>query len=206
MMADAGDSPNERKRREMRRVIRADNYDDLVRHLLHPDVTNIYHHDRGSVIYLRRPERLNDDGDKLTAYNMDHAKAARVMLALASSRGWTSIIFSGPHDFIVAAMREAIAQGMPVHPRDAAQKAILDMIRAESAGAVGTVAIPMAFQPQAERSQAPEPVAPNNTPADLAPDEEIPAIPLHNNLASKLAQRRKQKTTDQPHHDGPKGP
>ena len=203
----AGDNPNERKRREIKRILRSPGYDEMVRHLLHPDVSTISYHQRGSVIYLKRPERLNDDGDRLTAYHMDPARAARAMVALACARGWTSIVFNGPHDFIVAAMTEAVAQGLPVHPRDPGQRLILDQIMAGSNGAMGTVAIPMAFAPQVE---PPLPYEPIPEPKPQQPSPAAPALPpdpLETDLASKLALRRQQKPPqDQPARTGPKGP
>ena len=192
MTAWAGDNPNEKQRREIKRTLRSTGYDAMVRHLLDPDVSHIFHHQRGSVIYLKRPERINDDGDRLTAYEMNHARAAKAMVALACSRGWTSIVFSGPHDFILMAMREAIAQGMPVHPRDAGQRLMLEQIIAESAGAMGAVAIPMAFIPPAE---PPFPHQPILEPEPAQPAPEVPAAPplqLNTNLATKLALRRQQ--------------
>ena len=207
MTAWAGDNPNERKRREMKRVLRSAGYDGMVKQLLDPDVSNIFHHQRGSVIYLKRPERLNDDGDQLTAYHMEPARAARAMVALACARGWTSIVFTGPHDFIVAAMTEAIAQGLAVHPRDPGQQLILDQIMAGSNGAMGTVTIPMAFVPQVE---PPLPQEPTLDPEPMQPSPAAPAMPLSQidtNLASKLQLRRQQRAPqDQSNHSGPKVP
>ncbi len=207
MTAWAGDNPTERQRREIKRALRAPGYDAMVKHLLDPDVSAIFHHQRGSVIYLKRPERINDDGDRLTAYEMDHARAARSMVALACSRGWTSIVFSGPSNFILMAMREAIAQGMPVHPRDAGQRLMLEQILAESAGAMGTVVIPMAFVSPAE---PPFPHLPIPAPEPSLPAPEVPAVPplhLHNDLATKLAFRRQQRPVNTgSNNDNPSGP
>lgn len=207
MTAWVGDDPNERKRREYKRVLRSPGYDEMVRNLLDPDVSNIFHHQRGSVIYLKRPERLNDDGDRLTAYRMDHARAARAMVALACARGWTSIVFNGPHDFIVAAMTEAVAQGLPVHPRDSGQRLILEQIMAGSNGAMGTVAIPMAFAPPVEPLLPHKPIL-NPQPGQPSPAAPaMPASQFDTNLASKLGLRRQQRALqDQPKHSGPKGP
>ena len=213
MTAWAGDNPTERQRREIKRALRSLDYDAMVKHLLGPDVSHIFHHQRGSVIYLKRPERINDDGDRLTAYQMSHARAAKAMVALACSRGWTSIVFSGSHDFVMAAMREAATQGIAVHPRDLAQRLMLDQLFGEGGGATGTVAMPMAFVP---------PVKPP-LPYDLIPEHEAeqpapqapaaPPLQLNTALASKLALRRQQRqpnggSTDSERSDfnRPKGP
>ena len=213
MTAWAGDSPSETQRRNIKRVIKAPDYDATVKYLLDPDVSAIFHHPRGTAIYLKRPERINDDGDRLTAYHMTHDRAAKALVALASSRGWTSIVFNGPPDFIRAAMREAVAQGLPVHPRDSAQRLILDQIIGESSGAVGTVAIPMAFVAPAEPLFPHDPI-PEPEPPQPAPD--VPAAPLlqlANDMATRLAHRRQSRLSSDESHDndstnpkGPKGP
>jgi hypothetical protein len=213
MTAWVGDSPSERQRRNIKRYVKEPGYDQRVKDLLDPDVSAIFHHPRGSAIYLKRPERINDDGDRLTAYHMTHERAARALVALASSRGWTSIVFNGPSDFIMAAMREAVAQGMPVHPRDPGQRLILEQIMGESSGAVGTVAIPMAFVPPVEPSFPHEPIPEPETPQ---PAPEVPAAPLlkmANDMATKLALRRQRQASSDMSHDndstnskGPKGP
>lgn len=213
MTAWAGDSPSDTLRRNIKRVIKAPDYDARVKYLLDPDVSAIFHHPRGAAIYLKRPERINDDGDRLTAYHMTHERAARAMVALASSRGWTSIVFNGPNDFIMAAMREAVAQGMPVHPRDPGQRLILEQIMGESSGAVGTVAIPMAFVPPVEPSFPHDPIP---EPAPPQPAPEVPAAPLLKmayDMATKLALRRQSRLSSDESQDndstnpkGPKGP
>ena len=204
--AMVGDNPSERKRREIKRVIRSPDYDRMVRHLLEPDVTHIFHHPRGSVIYLASPERIADDGDLLTAHHMNHGKAARAMVALACARGWTSIVFNGPTDFIVAAMAEAVAQGLPVHPRDAMQKAILEQIMAGSGGGMGAIAIPMAFQPPvpvASRPQAPPASGPQPGPQSPLPPD-VPPVELKTNLASQVEQRRQHSRPEKRSTTGPK--
>ncbi len=213
MTAWVGDSPSVRKRRDIKRYVKEPGYDQKVKALLDPDVSEIYHHPRGSAIYLKRPERIHDEGDQLTAYHMTHERAAKALVALACSRGWTSIVFNGPHDFILAAMREAVAKGMPVHPRDPGQRLILEQIMGEGSGAMGTVAIPMAFVPPAE---PPFPHDPIPEPAPPQPAPEVPAAPLlkmANDMATKLALRRQSRLSTDESHDndpinpkGPKGP
>ena len=213
MTAWAGDSPSDNERRKIKRVIKAPDYDTKVRYLLDPDVSAIFHHARGAAIYLKRPERINDDGDRLTAYHMPHERAAKAMLALACARGWTSIVFNGPHDFVLAAMREAVSQGMPVHPRDPVQRLILEQIIGESSGAIGTVAIPLAFVPPVEPTFPHEEISQPEVPQ---PAPEVPAVPPpqhHADLATKLALRRQQRASSDQSHDhdptnpkGPKGP
>ena len=131
-------------------------------------------------------------------------------MALACSRGWTSIVFDGPTDFLIAAMTEAIAQGIPVHARNAGQQAILDRIMAGSNGACGTVASPVAVQPPVPpipHAPLPEP-AKGPQPAQQEPSAPVvPPIELNTNLASKLEQRRHSSPQDQqPKVHGPMRP
>ena len=201
MTAYAGDSPNERQRRNFKRTIKSTGYDKTVLLLLDPDVRHIHHHDRGSVIYLKQQERITDDGDRLTAYNMEHRRAARSLVALAGSRGWTSIVFTGPPDFVLAAMQEAVAQGFPVHPRDATQHQMLYQIMAGSGGAIGTVALPPGFQPPEEPAFPHEEIA-EPEPLQPAPEEPVDQpLEFNRKLATKLALRR-QKDIDVAKQEG----
>ena len=91
MTAWAGDDPSPRQRRDIKRTLRAPGYDEMVKHLLDPDVRTIFHHQRGSVIYLNRPERINDDGDRLTAYHMSTpAPQEQLWPSLAHATGQAS--------------------------------------------------------------------------------------------------------------------
>lgn len=201
MTAFAGDNPNERQRRNFKRTIKSTDYDKTVQLLLDPDVRHIHHHDRGSVIYLQQQERITDDGDRLTAYNMENVRAARYLVALAGSRGWTSIVFNGPHDFVLAAMREAVAQGFPVRPRDEAQHKMLEQIMSGSGGAMGTVSVPVGFVPPDE-PPLPYEEAADSEPLQQAPEEPVDQpLELNSNLATKLALRR-QKNIDVAKQEG----
>lgn len=186
-MAWSGDNPSERKRRDMRRLTKMKDYEALVRRLLDPDVSHVHQHPRGAAIYLRRPERISDEGDRLTAYNMDNERAARSIVALAAARGWTSIVFSGPPGFVAAAMRQAVHARLPVRPTDARQKEMLEQILAEQGGATGVASAPLAFQPPSE----PDP--------DLLPIHDEDEDPRIRDLADRLAKRRQQNG-----HDGPR--
>lgn len=134
----AGENPSEKKRRDMRRAIRDPGYDKLIATLIGPqNLKHVHHHQRGAVIYTTDGGRLHDDGDKLTAYQMDHRLAARRMVALAIARGWTSAVFSGPPEFVREAFAEARAQGLLVRPEGALQQAILQELLDAERGATG---------------------------------------------------------------------
>ena len=207
MTAFVGDNPSDKKRRDIKRVYRDAGYEHNVRFLLHPDVSTIHFHQGGAAIYLQRPERIADDGDRLTAYHMSHEKAAKALLALACARGWTSIVFNGPSGFVLAAMREAVAQGMPVHPRDAGQRLILDQVMADGVSAMGTVSMPVVFVSPAEPEVAPDPLPEPPPPVPVVPA--VPQLVNRPDFAQKLALRRQQHSStgrqeSQPNH--PRGP
>lgn len=145
--AYAGDQPSERKRREMRRTIRDPGYDQLVSALIGPQhIKHIHHHQKGAVIYTNDGGRLHDNGDQVVAYQTNNQLAAERIVALAVSRGWTAIVFTGSDDFVRIAMKLARAQGLPVHPKGDRQKAIFQQIlnaeRSESAIASASEAMP----------------------------------------------------------------
>lgn len=149
----AGENPSEKKRRDMRRAIRDPGYDQLIASLIGPQhLKHVHHHQRGAVIYMNDGGRLHDDGDRLTAYHMEHKLAAQRMVALAIARGWTSAVFSGPPEFVREAYAEARAQGLLVRPKDALQQAILQELLDDERGATGIAssseAIPAAPAPE----------------------------------------------------------
>jgi hypothetical protein len=122
----------------MRRAIRDPGYDQLIATLIgSQNLKHVHHHQRGSVIYTTDGGRLHDDGDKLTAYQMGHKVAAQRMVAMAIARGWTSIVFTGPEEFVREAMIEALAQGLPVRAKGELQQAILQELLDAERGATG---------------------------------------------------------------------
>ena len=166
--AYAGDQPSERKRREMRRAIRDPGYDHLVASLLGPhNIKHVHHHQRGSVIYTTDGGRLHDNGDQIVAYNTENQLAAERIVALAISRGWTAIVFTGSDDFLRAAFREARKQGMPIHPKGAMQQAILQEILDAELRARG-ITPASEDMPQAVGAEPPPEATSEQEPLDLA--------------------------------------
>lgn len=167
----AGENPSEKKRRDMRRALRDPGYDQLIATLIGPDhLKHVHHHQRGAVIYTTDGGRLHDDGDKFTAYHMEHKLAAKRMIAMAIARGWTSIVFTGPEDFVREAMKEALAQGLPIRAKGELQQAILQELLDAERGATGI----------ASSSEA--------MPEEPAPEPEHQAEPL--GLLARLQRRR----------------
>ena len=108
-------------------------------------------------------------------------------------------------------MREAVAQGMPVHPRDAGQRVIWDQVMSEGGSAMGTVAMPVVFVPPEETGIPLDPQPESPQPAPVVPVVSQPSNRL--DFAQKLALRRQQRESSNERQDnestppkGPKGP
>lgn len=189
----AGDNPTAKQKRDFRRITRDKNYEHMMRTVFAEQGLRVYSHDGGAVIYFERPEksRINDDGDRLTAYGMDNKIAAERLIALANSRGWTSIVFNGSDDFVEMAIRMAIANGMSVHPASPAQRAILDRIMAEGGcGASGAPALTPTVEHVALPNKLPLPVKESESLSDEK-QPFPPELPLMD-FRARLAQRRQQ--------------
>lgn len=78
--------------------------------------------------------RLYDYGQRVEADDPMPSRAAKRMIAMAKAKGWMTICLSGGEAFLRSAMREALAAGLTVLPRDAWQQAIIDEIKLVQAG------------------------------------------------------------------------
>lgn len=122
---------HQKRKREQKRELTEPNYEQWIRNLFGEELRNIYHHTGGTVLYFDKPKELRDEGHKVTAKNMDASEAAKKMVAMAAARGWTVVTFTGPDDFVRAAMRQAMDRGLKVAPVDDLQIGLLDKIRTE---------------------------------------------------------------------------
>lgn len=146
----AADFLSEVERRNMRRKLVEDDYEQRMLGTLGGDLTRIYRHAHGSVLYFKQPGRIADQGDKLTVLGgMDEKLAARRLVALGRERGWKTISFTGSGSFLELAMREALNEHLMVIAQDARQQVILDKVLAERQGSMGTAAGPAPLPPGA---------------------------------------------------------
>jgi hypothetical protein len=146
----AADFLSEAERRNMRRKLVEDDYEQRMLGTLGGDLTRIYRHAHGSVLYFKQPGRIADQGDRLTVLGgMDEKLAARRLVALGRERGWKTISFTGSGSFLELAMREALNEHLTVIAQDARQQVILDKVLAERQGSMGTVAGPSPLPPGA---------------------------------------------------------
>lgn len=145
--ASCADALVPRKRRDMRRIVADDTYGEMVSAVFGDELTRVFKHPGGAVLYFKGPGRITDTGDKLTVFGpMPEREAARRIVALAISpeRGWKSITFTGSSSFVELAMREALRHQLAVNPVGEAQAQILAKLMAERRGGLGAMAGPKA--------------------------------------------------------------
>lgn len=187
--ASIGEELTERKRRDLKRLTVEDDYEPLMRHLFGPELSHIYKHAGGAVLYFPpEKQRIADAGHTLTAMGgMSDALAARRIVTIAKSRGWPSISFTGSPRFVELAMREALDQGIRVVPKGPEQQAILEKIMAERQGL--SIASNPILTPDGPIAQTLPKTAPIPEPPRAPLIGATPVIPT---LRERLHERRKQ--------------
>ncbi|SDW50061.1 Relaxase/Mobilisation nuclease domain-containing protein [Variovorax sp. YR634] len=138
------------KRRDMRRALVEADYAQRMQTILGDDLTRVYKHAQGAILYFRQPGRISDQGDRLTVLGgMEEKLAAQRIVALACEKRWETISFTGSASFVERAMREALKQHLTVVARSQAQATILAKVMAERQGGMGTAAGPAILPPGA---------------------------------------------------------
>lgn len=227
--ASCPDELPERKRREMRRLTVEEAYWQQVQTLFGADVTRVFKHSRGAVLYFRGPGRIADSGDRLTALGgmPDELAAKRIVaLALSPERAWKSITFTGSARFVELAMREAMAAQLVIHASGPEQQAILSRLEAEKRGGMGAMAAPVdpILAPLAELDDLPaqtwprtapnpKPVPSPATPAPASPatppqptQPVVGVLPGFLNLRERLKDRRQSRAPVAPAPSQPTAP
>lgn len=146
-----------------------------------------------------RPEgRIIDKGDKVIAERMSNEQAARHVVQFALLKNWRRVEFFGNDDFIRLAMTEALKNGLDVHPRDSAQAAIWEQVKAAHQGVAGAATALNSDKAVVMRQQ--------NSSAPVIP----PPLLFGSDIQAKLDARRNREREWQGHRPtngrGPKGP
>lgn len=126
----AGDQPSDRRSREMRRVSREPDYQSRMKKLFGEEVRGIKVLPRGAVVYFKDGGQLRDDGVRFAVSHMTEADAARRLVKSALDRGWTSAVFTGSDQFLREAFRDALDNGLDIHPTNSHQARILAEVKA----------------------------------------------------------------------------
>lgn len=216
----------ERRHRDMRRLTVEKDYEPGLRQLFGDELATVYKHPGGAVLYFRPGKgRIADAGSKLTALgDMPEHQAAIRIVAIAKSRSWRSITFTGSPKFVELAMREAMAHGMKIVATGDEQAAILARLIAEKQGGMGAMTGPCIeddpiLAPLAElydlpaqtlprTAPPPAPVAP--PPAFSEPQPPRPPVvgvfPAFPNLRERIKERRDRLAHSQPRKTDPVPP
>ena len=215
-----------REQRNIRRSVVGDAYSKRVLAIFGDDVTRVFRHPGGAVLYFQGRGRIADRGDKLTVMGgMPEELAARriVMLAISPERRWKSISFTGSDRFVELAMREAMSHRMAIHAVGQAQEEILAKLVAETRGGMGaaTAIAPTTdpiLSPLAELdSLPPQTLHPRTVPKPApvvdtppAPKSEQPVkapvtgtLPMFLNLRERILDRRQHYIPAKPAHSAP---
>jgi hypothetical protein len=226
--ASVGEELPERRRREMRRLTVEPGYEPCLRALFGNELATVYKHPGGAVLYFRPgPGRIADAGHKLTALgDMPEAQAAIRIVAVAKTRAWPSIAFTGSPKFVELAMREAMAHGMRIVAKGDEQAAILAKLIAEKQGGMGAMTGPSIaddpiLAPLIELYDLPAQTLPRTapTPAPVTPPPAFPkpepqpqrapvvgVFPAFPNLRERLKERRDRLARAQPQPSDPAAP
>lgn len=218
--ASVADELTDRKRRDVRRIVREKGYEQHVRAVLGSDLTKVFIHTAGAILYFRESGQIADSGDTLTALNgMPEERAAQHIVALACARNWRSIAFTGSPSFIELSMRLAMSSGLRIEARGAEQEAILTKLEAEKRGGMGAMSgmagpsietnpilAPLAelddLPTQTLPRTAPTPAPVATPPASPQPQPPRPPVvgvfPAFPNLRERLKERRDRLASTQP--------
>lgn len=226
--ASVGEELTGRRARDMRRPTVEKGYEQGLRQLFGNELDTVYTHAGGAVLYFRPGrQRIADGGHKLTALGgMPEERSAVRIVAIAKTRGWPSITFTGSPRFIELAMREAMAGGMKIIAQGDEQAAILAKLIAEKQGGMGAMAGPsigahpilaplaelddIQAQTLSRTAPPPAPVAP--PPAFPEPEPQPPrppvvgVFPAFPNLRERLKERRDRLERSQPQPTPPTTP
>lgn len=164
----------DKRRRELKREVLTSQYEQTMRQTFGSALNNIYQHTGGAVLYFAdKPKAIRDSGNEVTAHHMSNQEAAQLLVRMAQAKQWKSATFTGPPDFVRAAMQQALKAGLPVVPADEVQAALLEEVSnqngIESVTQAGKPVQPLqlaAFREQRKRNGTlnPEYTPPKHTP------------------------------------------
>lgn len=127
----ADDKLTDKKRRNYQRRLLEDSYSRQVAMML-GDICRYVEKKPGKlVVHTTEGGKIEDVGDKLTAFEMSPKDSAERLILLCVSKGWESVVLSGNEEFLRAAMRMALQRGLKVKAVGTNQLAILAEIETE---------------------------------------------------------------------------
>lgn len=140
--ATCPNSGDQRHKREQARRLLDDEYLAALRTKLGDDLADIQRDQSMLEIRFKDGGMLRDFGDRLTTDDADSTQAAARIVAIALVKAWPAITFNGKDEFVREGMRAAIAAGLPVVVKDAAQQQLLMEVQTEGAMSAGAALVP----------------------------------------------------------------
>ena len=105
------------QRRELRRKLLEDDYQKQLRALFEETLRYMRRNRLGLALHFKDGGRILDSGDRVSAFAMEPALAAKAMAQLAVLKGWSSVEINGSDEFLRLAFAAALAQGLTVNPK-----------------------------------------------------------------------------------------
>lgn len=105
------------QRREIRRKLLEEDYQRQLRDLFEETLRYMRRNRLGLALHFKDGGRILDSGDRVSAFAMEPALAAKALAQLAVLKGWNSVEISGSDDFLRLAFAAALAQGLTVNPK-----------------------------------------------------------------------------------------
>jgi hypothetical protein len=174
MMVECGDDDlSERRKRDFKRELLSDAYQQAVRDTFLDSVRFVRRNAKGLTIHTTNGGRLVDSGDKVAAFAMAPQSAAEQLIEMAILKGWDSIVLRGDETFLRLAMAVALQKGLSVRPIDANQLQIWLAVKATHGGSGGG----NGTRPIMETAPAPEPAAPA-TAVPVTVPADTPVVPV----------------------------
>lgn len=160
-VAECGDDKlTDKKRRNYQRRLLEDSYSRQVAMML-GDICRFVEKKPGKlIVHTTEGGKIEDAGDKLTAFQMPPKDSAERLILLCVSKGWESVVLSGNDEFLRVAMRMALQRGLKVKAVGTNQLTILAEIETEIFASVKqadtTAAMP---SPETKIPAKPEPLS-----------------------------------------------
>lgn len=104
--------------------------DAIYRDALGTELDQIFRSGNETVLHLKPTGMIRDQGNTLRAFQIEHERAAALLVDLADAKGWKEINLTGPEPFVKSAMEIAVKRGMTVRPRDKQQTELLNGVLA----------------------------------------------------------------------------
>lgn len=140
--ATCPDYVDQKGRREQARQLLDDDYIQALRTKFGDSLVELHRENSMIELCFKNGGVVRDYGDRVVVDDADPQQAAARIIAMAVTKGWEAISFTGQPDFIRAAMRAALVAGLRIVAKDEEQEKLLIEIKAEGSMATGAAMEP----------------------------------------------------------------